>query len=215
MALVTGVLGSKVFVACIPCTVCELTLKGAAVEFGSILQLFYCPDKQNGDSGFAFVTFADDDAAVQCVAALDKTRHFPNSNRPLSVSFARNKIYEADVFACSGLQVPSAAWREYKTEEGFLYYHNLETTETVWQKPEYFVSHLPILESRVSQLGRRGTNLFCIGVDISNLSKHGPILHYRDFSTFSFVSFTDLPSALAALNTFRDRMMTRPGEVVT
>ena len=173
MSRVPGVLDSKIFIANIPCTVTEEALKELIFSFGTVLQFFYVSDKKSGDRGFAFFTFEKTENAKSCESALHATIHFENSIRPLHVSFANSKTFSGEAFVDPGKLVPSAHWREYKTDEGFAYYHNAETDETVWEKPEHFTQNpATVSEMRTSGLGPRGANLFCESdLDKMELSK--------------------------------------------
>lgn len=140
--IVPGILRSKVFLGCIPATVEELEVKSCLQEFGKLIGFFYCRDGMNSDRGFAFATFMNESEANTCVATLNGTMPFENAARPIHAKLSCEKItdVEGTVFQDAGKGLPSTCWEEYTSEEGYPYYYNKESGETVWEKPKYFVA---------------------------------------------------------------------------
>jgi CUG-BP- and ETR3-like factor len=138
--IVPGVLRSKVCIGCIPVTVEEAEVKACLQEFGKLIGFFYCRDAMNSDRGFAFATFSSESEANACVASLNGTTPFENSARSLHVKLSCEKLTDTrgTVFEDAGKGLPSTYWEEYTSEEGYPYYYNKETGETVWDKPKYF-----------------------------------------------------------------------------
>jgi CUG-BP- and ETR3-like factor len=143
---VPGVLRSKVFVGCIPATTDEGTVKSTLGLYGKVIGFFYCRDMMNGDRGFALVTFSTETEALNCVNCVHGTQVFENSVRPVYGKLSCEKITDltGSVFADPGRPLPSSFWEEYTSDEGYPYYHNRETGETVWEKPRFFVAPEPI-----------------------------------------------------------------------
>jgi len=213
MSLVPGVLDSKVFIACIPCTVEDDRLVKTVEEFGNILQYFYCPDKKNSDAGFAFFTFANAPTAQRFVQLMDGQTPFQNSIRPLRVSLACRKLFDGDAFTETGHLVPSASWRDYKTDEGFVYYHNSETGETVWEKPPYFLNFCKPAEDRPSTLSKQGGNMFTDEIHETQAASFDGVASFQRFQDFTFVAFCDSAAAAAARLAHPGRFVSRPGEI--
>lgn len=143
--LVPGVLRSKVFIGCVPATVEEAEVRACLQNFGKLIGFFYCKDAMNSDRGFAFATFASDAEAAACVQALNGQTHFENAARPVHAKLSCEKITDlkSTVFEEPARTLPSLAWEEYTSEEGYPYYYNKETGETVWDKPKHFQPPLP------------------------------------------------------------------------
>ena len=214
MKKVPGVLESKVFVSHIPCTVSEEELLEAFDRFGPRLQHFYLADRRNGDHGFAFITFSESSAALLATQSLNGSDLFENSIRPVRVSLACEKQFDSLPFDDFVAQVPSASWREYKTDEGFFYYHNADTGDTVWEKPAHFLPHAHVaIEPRAHKLGPQGANLFFAGSEVSDIEMFGEILSTKSCNEFTFVAFADAESANQARAAFPGRFSLRPGEI--
>jgi CUG-BP- and ETR3-like factor len=141
--IVPGVLKSKVFVGCIPTTTDENEVRQVLQRHGKLIGFFYCRDAVNSDRGFAFGTFSNESEAADCVSKLNGlTDVFDNSIRPVQVKLSCEKITHLDagsVFVDPGKTLPSMSWEEYVSDEGYPYYYNKETGETVWDKPKFFV----------------------------------------------------------------------------
>ena len=143
---VSGVLRSKVFVGCIPATTDETTVRTSLGLHGKLIGFFYCRDMMNGDRGFALVTFSTEAEALNCVNSVHGTEIFENSVRPVYAKLSCEKITDltGSVFIDPGRSLPSTFWEEYTSDEGYPYYHNRETGETVWEKPKFFVAQEPV-----------------------------------------------------------------------
>ena len=213
MSRVSGVLDTKVFVAHIPCTVTEDELLQAFDRFGRRLQHFYLADKRNGDHGFAFITFSEASAALLCVESFNGERVFTNCNRPLRVQLACEKIFSGKAFEDAGKHVPSASWLEYKTDEGFFYYHNSETGETVWEKPANFLQPLQAAEARSCLLGERGANFFATEVLVQDIEQFGKVSTFQKFDAFTFVAFEDSDAGERACSALHGKIFARSGEL--
>lgn len=137
-----GVLRSKIFVGCIPATTEEADVRSALALYGKLIGFFYCKDMMNGDRGFAFATFSSEAEAQTCVNSINGTEVFENAARPVHAKFSFEKITNLSntVFTESPKPLPSTQWEEYTSDEGYPYYYNKETGETVWEKPKYFVA---------------------------------------------------------------------------
>lgn len=146
MAIVPGVLKSKVFIGCIPTTVEEAEVRSVIAEFGKVIGFFYCRDGMNSDRGFAFATLSSEQEAKACVDSLNNSTRFENSARPLHAKLSCEKIIDITytVFQEASKPLPSSFWEEYTSDEGYPYYYNRETGETVWDKPKYFIPPLPV-----------------------------------------------------------------------
>lgn len=146
MSIVPGILKSKVFLGCIPTSVEEAQVRALIAEYGKIIGFFYCRDAMNSDRGFAFATLSSETEAKNCVSALNNSDKFENSARPLQAKLSCEKITDISgtVFQEPPKPLPSSLWEEYTSDEGYPYYYNRETGETVWDKPKYFVPALPI-----------------------------------------------------------------------
>jgi len=139
--IVPGVLKSKVFIGCIPATVEECQVRSALSQCGKLIGFFYCRDVLNSDRGFAIGTFVSEDEAKNCVQSLNGTNVFENSIRPIQAKLSCEKITHIDagsVFVDPGKSLPAMNWEEYVSDEGYPYYYNKETGETVWEKPKFF-----------------------------------------------------------------------------
>jgi len=165
--VVPGVLKSKVFLGCIPSTTEENEVRQVLQKYGKLIGFFYCRDAINSDRGFAFGTFSSDTEAADCVAKLNGVADvFENSIRPVQVKLSCEKITHIDagsVFVDPGKCLPSMNWEEYVSDEGYPYYYNKETGETVWDKPKFFVkqAELPtpaaVLEAATLPVGTAAT----------------------------------------------------------
>jgi CUG-BP- and ETR3-like factor len=140
--IVPGVLRSKVFLGCIPATVEEPEVRSTLQSYGKLLGFFYCRDGMTSDRGFAFATYASESEASSCVSGLNGTMVFENAVRPVHAKLSCEKITDlkSTVFEDPGRGLPSSNWEEYTSEEGYPYYYNKETGETVWEKPKYFMA---------------------------------------------------------------------------
>ena len=123
----------------IPCTATSQEIRGEISRFGRILGFDYFPDKlENGtDAGLAIVTLASEEEAAQLVS---NSINLLNTARPISVSHALDKTF--NILPNPPIPVPSCFWREHASADGFAYYHNEETGETVWEKPPGFIPGL-------------------------------------------------------------------------
>ena len=155
MTTVAGVLRSKVFIGCIPTTAEEAQVRSVLAEYGKVIGFFYCRDGMNSDRGFAFATLSTEAEAISCVNALNNTIRFENSARPLQAKLSCEKIVDiaGTVFQEPPKGLPSSFWEEYTSDEGYPYYYNRETGETVWEKPKFFVPPLPVLPDPISSEG--------------------------------------------------------------
>ena len=137
-----SVLRSKVFIGCIPATCEEGEVRACLQNYGKLIGFFYCRDAMNSDRGFAFATFATEAEASACVAGLHGGSPFENAARPLHAKLSCEKITDIKntVFEEPVRGLPSSYWEEYTSEEGYPYYYNKDTGETVWDKPKYFQS---------------------------------------------------------------------------
>ena len=138
--VVPGVLRTKVFLGCVPATTEESEVRSTLTNFGKLMGFFYCRDAMNSDRGFAFATFGTEAEASACVAALNGQTPFENSARPLQAKLSCEKITDlkGTVFEEPARGLPSTFWEEYTSDEGYPYYYNRETGETVWEKPKHF-----------------------------------------------------------------------------
>ena len=159
--IVPGVLKSKVFLGCIPATTEEATVRAVLSGFGKLIGFFYCRDGMNGDRGFAFATFSSEQEAVACVAALNQTEPFENAARPVHAKLTCERISDLanTVFVEAGKPLPSTAWEEYTSEEGYPYYFNRDTGETVWDKPKYYTPPVAVPEPTTVTVGPIGTGV--------------------------------------------------------
>ena len=145
MEFIEGILKSKVFIGCIPATVEEAEVRQVASKLGGkVIGFFYMRDVQNGDRGFAMVTYSSEAEALESVAWI-KSNHpvFENLIRPVHAKLTCVKISQVGselVFSDPNKPLPSSVWEQYTSEEGFPYYHNTETGETVWEQPKFFVA---------------------------------------------------------------------------
>ena len=141
--IVPGVLKSKIFIGCIPATTEESEVRQVLQKYGKLIGFFYCRDAINSDRGFAFGTFSNETEAAECVAKLNGVSDvFENAIRPVHAKLSCEKITQIDagsVFVDPGKCLPSMNWEEYVSDEGYPYYYNKETGETVWDKPKFFV----------------------------------------------------------------------------
>lgn len=130
------------FAACIPATTEEATVRSTLASFGKLMGFFYCRDGMNSDRGFAFATYGSEAEAVSCVAGLHGETPFENAARPVQAKLSCEKITDlkGTVFEEPAKGLPSTLWEEYTSDEGFPYYYNRESGETVWEKPKHFVS---------------------------------------------------------------------------
>ena len=140
--IVPGVLRSKVFIGCIPASTEETEVRSALAMHGKLIGFFYCRDMMNSDRGFSIATFSTETEAQNCVNAMNgSTEFFENSCRPVHAKLSCEKMTDitGSVFTDPGRPLPGSAWEEYTSEEGYPYYHNKETGETVWERPKYYV----------------------------------------------------------------------------
>jgi CUG-BP- and ETR3-like factor len=142
MSQVPGVLKSKVFIGCVPATVEEAELKQILSRFGKLIGLFYCRDSGASDRGFSIVTYSSETEAAAAISGGNGQSLFENAIRPAQVKLVCDKITSTSdpnsVFTDPGRPLPSAHWEEYTSDEGFPYYYNKDTGETVWEKPKYY-----------------------------------------------------------------------------
>jgi CUG-BP- and ETR3-like factor len=178
--IVPGVLKSKVFLGCIPSTVEESHVRGILCQYGKLIGFFYSRDMINSDRGFCFATFSSEDEARNCVSELAGKEIFENSIRPIQIKLSCEKITHVDagsVFIDSGRLLPSMYWEEYVSDEGYPYYYNRETGETVWEKPKYFVKQAAIEEVSIEKLA--GTSFVNIppagSLGFNQNSGYGPL----------------------------------------
>lgn len=226
---VPGILKSKVFLCNVPATVEETQVRSVVVEIGKVIGFFYMRDVQNGDRGFAFITYQNESDAHLAVSKLNGKFLFENAIRPVLVKLTCEKIKSLDnpglVFVDPCKLLPSANWEEYRSEEGHAYYHNSTTGETVWEKPKFFtVKHIEnsidMISGTVgdgqqqSGYGPSGANLFIFHIppewkdeDLKNIFEPKGQLVSCKISCedngrsrgFGFVSYTTRESAANAL----------------
>jgi RNA recognition motif-containing protein len=145
MSIVPGVLRSKVFIGCVPASVEEGEIRSTLQNYGKLLGFFYCRDGMNSDRGFAFATFSNDSEALKCVSGMNGSIVFENSSRPVHAKLSCEKLVDTrgTVFEEPTKPLPSTLWEEYTSDEGYPYYYNRETGETVWEKPKFFTPPVP------------------------------------------------------------------------
>ena len=134
---------NKVFLVNIPCTVAEDELRDLARSFGRVTEFIYIKDSSgggegSGDGGVAVIGMGDKDEAEKFIEGVDGKEIFRNSARPAAARLMSRKLLENSNFFTHPHPVPSAFWSEHKTADGFAYYHNSKSGETVWERPADF-----------------------------------------------------------------------------
>ena len=207
----------KILISSLPASVTESQLRSILAPFGKVTYFFHHPASTS--PGFVLATFETRAQAESAVLNIHDTRPF--GDIPLFCKLANEKLFSvpagpksapADVSEAELPPLPSP-WQEFRSPEGFPYYHNPETSETTWSHPGALALPAP---APAFALGPRGATFAVPKAALAegDLAVSG-LVGCKEVGGFVVFSFADVALSEGVACNFRDRgvdVLRRSGE---